>query len=167
MEYTTNFRMISGYRVMQAMNTDKGSNNSVEQQALATGIAINLVMALAGWLAYYLSRSQALLLDGNFSFLMFVSLFVAMKISAIKAKRTALFPYGQFVYEALYSLLKGIMICGVLLVTLIQNTAAILHFLGGGQTHTLNTTVIADRPVLEMERTSSTSGRAYITASMG
>ena len=123
-------------------NTDPSRNKTIEQQALTAGIAINLTMALAGWLAYYLSRSQALLLDGNFSFLMVVSLFVAMRISAIKEKRTALFPYGQFVYEALYSLLKGIMISGVLLVTFIQNTLAVLHYLGGGATHTLNTPVI-------------------------
>jgi len=58
---------------------------------------------------------------------MFVALFVAIEISAIKEKRTELFPYGQFVYEALYSLLKGIMITGVLLVSFIQNTAAIFH----------------------------------------
>lgn len=73
---------------------------------------------------------------------MFVSLFVAIRISAIKEKRTELFPYGQFVYEALYSLLKGIMISGVLLVSFIQNTTAIFHYLGGQETGTVNTTVI-------------------------
>ncbi len=124
------------------MQTENISTNSVEQQALKYGAAINLVMALAGWLAYYLSRSQALFLDGNFSFLMFVSLFVAIRISAIKEKRTELFPYGQFVYEALYSLLKGIMISGVLLVSFIQNAATILHFIGGGEAKVLNTRVI-------------------------
>lgn len=114
----------------------------IEQQALKYGAAINLIMAITGWIAYYLSRSQALFLDGNFSFLMFVSLFVAIKISAVKEKRTELFPYGQFVYEALYSLLKGIMITGVLLVSFIQNTALILHFIGGGEAAVLNTNVI-------------------------
>ena len=118
------------------------SSNVIEQQALKYGAAINLVMALAGWLAYYLSRSQALFLDGNFSFLMFVSLFVAIRISAIKAQKTELFPYGQFVYEALYSLLKGIMISGVLLVSFVQNVATVFHFLGGGEVHVLNTKVI-------------------------
>jgi len=124
------------------MTTNRSQSRSVEQRALTAGITINLIMALAGWLAYYLSNSQALLLDGNFSFLMVVSLFVAVRISAIKERRTALFPYGQFVYEALYSLLKGIMITGVLLVTFIQNTSIVLHFIGGGQTQQLNTGVI-------------------------
>jgi len=95
-----------------------------------------------GWIAYYLSRSQALFLDGNFSFLMFVALFAAIRISTIKEKRTELFPYGQFVYEALYSLLKGLMISGVLLVSFIQNTATIFHFISGGETNVLNTGVI-------------------------
>lgn len=118
------------------------SKNTIEQQALKYGAAVNLIMAFAGWLAYYLSRSQALLLDGNFSFLIFISLFVAIRISAIKEKRTELFPYGQFVYEALYSLLKGIMISGVLLVSFIQNTVTIFHFIGGGEAKVLNTGVI-------------------------
>jgi len=118
------------------------SKNTIEQQSLKYGAAVNLTMALAGWLAYYLSRSQALFLDGNFSFLMFISLFVAIRISAIKEKRTELFPYGQFVYEALYSLLKGIMITGVLLVAFIQNSSAIVHFLAGQETKEVNTTVI-------------------------
>jgi predicted Co/Zn/Cd cation transporter (cation efflux family) len=118
------------------------STNTIERQALKYGAAINLLMAFAGWLAYYLSRSQALFLDGNFSFLMFVSLFVAIKISAIKGKKTELFPYGQFVYEALYSLLKGIMITGVLLVSFIQNTATVFHYISGGEVNILKTDVI-------------------------
>ncbi|NOR79333.1 MAG: cation transporter, partial [Methyloprofundus sp.] len=75
-------------------------------------------MAFSGWLAYYLSYSQALLLDGNFSFIIFLTTLVAIKISAIKSRRTKLFPFGQFVYEALYSLLKGVMIIGMLLAAL-------------------------------------------------
>ena len=118
------------------------TSNTIEKQALRVGAVINFIMALAGWLAYYLSNSQALFLDGNFSFLMFISLFVAIKVSDVKAKKTELFPYGQFVYEALYSLLKGIMIIGVLLVTFIQNTSAIFHFISGGEAHLLNTKVI-------------------------
>ncbi len=118
------------------------AKNTIEQQALQYGAVINLAMAVAGWLAYYLSGSQALFLDGNFSFLMFVSLFVAIRISAIKEKRTELFPYGQFVYEALYSLLKGLMITGVLLVSFVQNAATILHFIYGGEAEVLKTGVI-------------------------
>lgn len=124
------------------MNKIHFSQNIIEQQALKYGAAMNLIMAFAGWSAYYLSSSQALFLDGNFSFLMFVSLFVAIKISSIKEERTELFPYGQFVYEALYSLLKGVMITGVLLVSFIQNMAGIFHFLGGGEARVLNTNVI-------------------------
>ena len=44
---------------------------------------------------------------------------------------------GVFGHEALYSLLNGIMITGVFLVTFIKNTSAVLHYRGGGETHTL------------------------------
>ena len=109
---------------------------------MIVGAAINLVMALSGWLAYYLSNSQALLLDGNFSFIIFLSILVAIKITSIKSKRTELFPFGQFVYEALYSLLKGVMIIGMLLVALTDNVTKIFHFINGQKASILNTEVL-------------------------
>ncbi len=117
-------------------------NKIIEKRALIVGAAINLVMALSGWLAYYLSNSQALLLDGNFSFIIFLSILVAIKITSIKSKRTELFPFGQFVYEALYSLLKGVMIIGMLLVALTDNVTKIFHFINGQKASILNTEVL-------------------------
>ena len=118
------------------------NTKTVEKQALILGAIINLIMAFSGWLAYYLSYSQALLLDGNFSFIIFLTTLVAIKISAIKSRRTKLFPFGQFVYEALYSLLKGVMIIGMLLAAITDNLAKIFHFINGGETNVLNTEVI-------------------------
>jgi len=118
------------------------SNNRIEKKALIVGATINFIMALSGWFAYYLSNSQALLLDGNFSFIIFLSTLVAIRISSIKSNRSELFPFGQFVYEALYSLLKGVMIIGMLLVAFTDNVSKIFHFIGGAKTTLLNTEVI-------------------------
>lgn len=118
------------------------SNNIIEKRALIVGSTINLIMALSGWLAYYYSQSQALLLDGNFSFIVFITTLVAIKISSIKSNRTELFPFGLFVYEALYSLLKGVMIIGMLLMALTDNVSRIFHYIGGEETRLLNTEVI-------------------------
>ena len=117
-------------------------NNIIEKRALIFGATINLIMAISGWLAYYLSNSQALLLDGNFSFIIFLSTLVAIKISSIKSTRTELFPFGQFVYEALYSLIKGVMIIGMLLVAFTDNFSKIFHFINGERTTLLNAKVI-------------------------
>lgn len=120
------------------MNTTK----TVEKQTLIVGAILNLIMAVSGWLAFYLSSSQALLLDGNFSFIIFLSTLVAIKISVIKSRQTKLFPFGQYVYEALYALLKGLMIIGMLLAALTDNLSKIFHFINGGKTNVLNTEVI-------------------------
>ena len=118
------------------------NNNIIEKRALIVGAVINFIMALSGWLAYYFSHSQALLLDGNFSFIVFLTTLVAIKISSIKSNRTELFPFGLFVYEALYSLLKGVMIVGMLLMALTDNVSRILHYLSGEEASLLNTEVI-------------------------
>lgn len=118
------------------------NNNKIEKHALIVGAIINFIMALSGWFAYHLSNSQALLLDGNFSFIIFLSTLVAIKISSIKSNKTELFPFGQFVYEALYSLLKGVMIIGMLLVAFTDNVSKIFHFINAGKATLLNTEVI-------------------------
>lgn len=124
------------------MNNNRIDINAIEKRALIVGATINFIMALSGWLAYYLSNSQALLLDGNISFIFFLSILAAIRISSIKSKRTELFPFGQFVYESLYSLLKGVMIIGVLLVSFTNNASKIFHFINGKEISLLNTEVI-------------------------
>ena len=116
-------------------------NDKIEINTLKFGAIINLIMAIAGWCAYYLSNSQALLLDGNFSFLAFISTLIAIKISSIKQNKSEVFPFGHFVYESLYSLLKGVMIVGILLVALTENISKIIHYLDGKETFVLNTSV--------------------------
>lgn len=118
------------------------NHNNAERNALVVTALLNMVMAISGWLAFYYTNSQAILLDGNYSFIAFIVTLVAIRIAAIKAKRTKVFPYGQYVYEALFSLSKGIMIIGVLLTALITNLSAILHYLQGDPLIPLNTDVV-------------------------
>lgn len=46
---------------------------NAEKKALYASAIINLMMAFSGWLAYHFSNSQAILLDGNYSFIAFLS----------------------------------------------------------------------------------------------
>ena len=130
------------------MENNSPKRNNFERKALLVGAIVNLIMAISGWVAYYLSNSQALLLDGNFSFIVFLSTLVAMKISTIKEKRTGLFPFGQFVFEALYALLKGVMIIGVLIMATTDNITKIMHYLDGQKTPMLDANVILVYSVL-------------------
>lgn len=118
------------------------SNVKAEKHALIAGAIINSMMAIAGWVAYYFSYSQAILLDGNFSFIAFLVTLIAIRVSTIKARRTEIFPFGQYVYEALFSFSKGIMIIGLLLMAMIMSITRISHYLNGEPTEVLNTGII-------------------------
>lgn len=111
----------------------------IERQSLTVGLCANLFMALSGWATFYLSGSEALLLDGNFSFILFLSSIAALKISAIKANRSNTFPFGLYVSEALYALLKGLLIGGVLLTALTGNVSKIAKYIQGEELSMLKT----------------------------
>jgi divalent metal cation (Fe/Co/Zn/Cd) transporter len=118
------------------------SDSGAEKKALIVGAIINLMMGLGGWVAYYFSNSQVILLDGNFSFIAFFVSLVAIRISIIKATRTETFPFGQYVYEALFSFSKGIMIIGILLMAFTMSVTRVFHFINGSPSEVLNTGVI-------------------------
>ena len=82
--------------------------DKIENKALRIGIFISLLMAIAGWITYYFSGSDAMLLDGNFSFISVFAGLVALIISNRKHRKTKNFPFGSYVYEALFVLIKGI-----------------------------------------------------------
>ena len=113
-----------------------------EKKALYASATINLMMALSGWLAYHYSNSQAILLDGNYSFIAFFVTLIAIRISLIKSKLTETFPFGQYVYEALFSFGKGLMVIGILLVALIMSISRISHYLNDSPVDVLNTSTV-------------------------
>lgn len=95
-----------------------------EKHALLFGAAANFIMAAVAWIAYYYSNSEAVFLDGNYSFIIFLGILVALKISVVKTHKTETFPHGKFFYESLYSLIKGSMILGILLMSM---ATAVIH----------------------------------------
>lgn len=103
----------------------------VENNALRVGIFISLLMAIAGWVTYYFSGSDAMLLDGNFSFISVFAGLVAIVISNRKHQKTKTFPFGSYVYEALFVLIKGVLILGVIFVSGLQNTLKIVDYIKG------------------------------------
>ncbi|MBM7038486.1 cation transporter [Vibrio ulleungensis] len=103
----------------------------IERNSISVGIVANIVMALSGWFAFYLTRSEALLLDGNMSFILFLTSIIALKISSIKARRTDTFPFGLYVTEALYSMMKGLLLLGVVISAVTSNGSKIIRYLEG------------------------------------
>jgi predicted Co/Zn/Cd cation transporter (cation efflux family) len=111
--------------------------DKIENKALRIGIFISFLMAIAGWITYYFSGSDAMLLDGNFSFISVFAGIVALIISNRKHRKTKNFPFGSYVYEALFVLIKGILILGVILVSGLQNTLKIIAYLKGKRFETV------------------------------
>ena len=105
--------------------------DQIEYSALKIGVLINLIMAIAGWVAYSLTGSEALLLDGNFSFISSVTTIGAIIIINKKHKRTSVFPYGRYFYESFFTLSKGILILGLIIAALFQNVIKVLSFIDG------------------------------------
>jgi divalent metal cation (Fe/Co/Zn/Cd) transporter len=95
------------------------------------GAVGNLIMAAIAWVTYWFSNSEVVLLDGNYSFIIFIGMGVALAITRLKARCTKTFPLGQFFYEALYSLVKGLMIMGVILMAVGTSVVRIILYFRG------------------------------------
>lgn len=74
---------------------DIQKQDGVERRALAIGAIGNLSMAGIAWITDWFSNSEAILLDGNYSFIIFIGMGVALAVSRIKSRRTETFPLGQ------------------------------------------------------------------------
>ncbi len=116
-----------------------------ERRAMLLGATGNLVMAVIAWGTYWFSNSEAVLLDGNYSFIVFIGMCVALSVAKIKARRTETFPLGQFFYESLYSFVKGLMILGVILMAVATSVVRIIFYFQGS---TENIPILNPGPIL-------------------
>lgn len=121
------------------------TTDRIEGQALRVGAAGNILMALAAWYTYYASNSEAILLDGNYSFIIFVGMLVALGIARVRARRTATFPLGQFFYESLYGFIKGLMMIGVITMAVVTSVVRIVFYAVGS---TANIPMLNPDPIL-------------------
>ena len=77
----------------------------IEQKALKIGNILNFLMAVSGVVVFILSNSKAVLIDGLFSFIQFISTIVAVKISKdLSTSSLKQYPLGQYSKETLYVL---------------------------------------------------------------
>ena len=117
-------------------------NSRTEQVALLIGAVVGMVMAAAGWVAYYLSGAEVLLLDGNFSFIGVLATLLAVFISLIKTRTSRTYPFGQFVFEPSYSLFIGLLTVGVIVVAVATNATKVVDYLQGERFPAIDTSVI-------------------------
>jgi len=122
------------FRAVISMSDTNTSNERIEQRSLAIGKWGNLLMAVAGAVAAYLSHADALLVDGLYSGVNFVSAIVAAWIS-VKVARPADrgYPFGYDAYEALYVTFRSLVLLGVMAFAVFSALGKICTYATGGE----------------------------------
>jgi predicted Co/Zn/Cd cation transporter (cation efflux family) len=109
------------------------SEDTTELRALAVNKWANLGMAVAGVVAAITSRSDALMVDGLYSAVNFVSAIIAMRISqriGLPPDRGR--PWGYGFEESLYVTFRSLVLVGILAFAAFAGAGKIFTFLTGG-----------------------------------
>ena len=96
----------------------------IERQSLLVSVFVNFIIGIAGLLVYIVTNLNALLLDGVFSLIAFVSSLAALFISKNSHRTTESFPNGMYFLEPLYGILKSIATLLLLVITLLETSAS-------------------------------------------
>jgi predicted Co/Zn/Cd cation transporter (cation efflux family) len=118
-----------------AQATARQSNDpvAIEQRALRLGVWASLAIAIAGVVAYALSASDALLLDGLYAGVMALTSLVAARIGAVVQRPPERrWPFGYGGQEALFVLFRSLVLIGMLSVAVVAALREIVAWLGGG-----------------------------------
>lgn len=106
---------------------------ALEKRAMNLTRWANLGMGLAGAIAAWLSNSQALLIDGLFSLIGYISAVFAMRISQtahLGPDRSR--PFGYAADEALYAMFRSLALIGLVVFGISQAILGISDYLLGG-----------------------------------
>lgn len=97
------------------MSNDPKTPEAIERRSLHVGKWGNLLMAVAGVVAAFLSNSDALLVDGLYSGVNFISAIIAAKITTTVARPPdRRYPFGYDAHEALYVTFRSLVLLGIM-----------------------------------------------------
>jgi predicted Co/Zn/Cd cation transporter (cation efflux family) len=106
----------------------------LEKRSLDLGKWVNLFMAFAGVTAAILSNADALLLDGLFSGVNFVSALVAARVAvSIQRKPDATRPFGYEINESVYVMFRGLVLTGIIIMALLGALDKIITYWRTGE----------------------------------
>lgn len=108
------------------------STEQTECKALTWGLWANLVMCAGGVAAAWLSRSDALLVDGLYSGVNAVAAFFAIRVAAlVRRPADRRYPFGYDGYEALYVSLRALVLLGILVFAAVSAGGKVLGYVAG------------------------------------
>ncbi|GAB2183245.1 cation transporter [Roseibium sp. LAB1] len=115
------------------MSAGATNNIEIERRALGVGKWANLFMAAAGLLTAWASRSDAMLVDGLYSAVNFISAIAAARIGArVGLPPTRSRPWGHDFDEVLYVTFRSLILIGVLVFAAFVAVSKIWTFISGG-----------------------------------
>ncbi|MEL7527449.1 MAG: cation transporter [Pseudomonadota bacterium] len=120
------------------------SHMALEKRAMNLTRWANLGMGLAGAIAAWLSNSQALLIDGLFSLIGYISAVFAMRISQtahLGPDRSR--PFGYAADEALYATFRSLALIGLVVFGISQAILGISDYILGGDVETIRLAPVA------------------------
>lgn len=115
------------------------NQKTVEKQSLIVSVIVNFIIGLSGLFIYVITDLNALLLDGVFSLIGFISSVAALYISKNSHRKTANFPNGLYFLEPLYGILKSIATLMLLIITLLETSATAYAYFAHGEGHPMVT----------------------------
>ena len=111
------------------------SVSKCEKRSFVIARWANLVMAIAGVGTSWLSHADALLVDGLYSGVNFLSSLVAAKVGeAVMRPANKTRPFGYYIDEAIYISFRSMILLGILVFACVAAISRILAYIGGNKT---------------------------------
>lgn len=111
----------------------------IEARSLSISAIVNGLSGLAGLAVYIMTDLNALLLDGVFSLIAFISSLVAFYISKNSHRKTPTFPQGLYFLEPLYAIMKSLATLLLLIFAVLETAATAFAYLVHGYGHQMTT----------------------------
>ncbi len=116
------------------MTSNPKTNTELEQRSATASKWANLFMGVAGVLAAWLSHSEAILLDGLYSAVGFLSAIFAGRVAqSINRASDESRPFGYDADESLYTMLRAMSLLGLISFAAFTGIMRIIDYLSGGE----------------------------------
>ena len=123
--------------------TTSQSVSKFEKRSFTVARWANLIMGIAGVTTAWLSHADALLVDGLYSGVNFLSSLVAARVGeSVMRPSSKARPFGHYVNEAIYVSFRSMILLGILLFATVSAVSKILAYISGNKVPELSFGII-------------------------
>lgn len=118
------------------------NQKKIEKQSLIVSTVVNFIMAIAGVVVFFITKMQAMFLDGFFSLIAAFSTIMAIVFSKISKKKNASYPTGMFFLEPFYAIIKALLMFVLLISSIIESSMSAYVYFTTGIGNTIDFNII-------------------------